>query len=245
MSTPRYRRVLLKLSGEALRGKEASGVDPEVLRGMVREVAEVHALGVQLGIVIGGGNYFRGAQATWMDRARADYVGMMATIMNGLTLQEAFRQEGVPCALFSGLVVEGVVAGYDHELVSQAVDAGKVAVFAGGTGHPFFSTDTAAALRAGELGAEVLMKATQVDGVYDKDPREHADASRFSQLTYLHLLQENLRVMDATSVSFCREYGIPILVFNVAQKGHLKRAVLGDAVGTLICEKAESEVEAE
>lgn len=243
MSSPHYRRILLKLSGEALKGEEPFGVDPDLLHDLVGDVAELHAMGVQIGLVIGGGNYFRGAQASWMERTSADYVGMMATIMNGVTFRAACHKRGLPCSLFSGLQVEGVARGYNQLEVTEAFERGDVLIFSGGTGHPFFSTDTAAALRAGEIGAELLIKATQVDGVYDADPRTHPEAKRFDKLNYLYLLQHDLRVMDATSVSFCREYQIPILVFDLSTKGNLKRAVLGENVGTIICHQAERPVE--
>jgi uridylate kinase len=243
VSIPHYQRILLKLSGEALKGDQPFGVDPKVLGYLFNEINEVHLLGVKVGIVIGGGNYFRGAQVDWMKRSSADQVGMMATIMNGLTLFEFFREKGLPCALFSALSVEGVV-GYSQEQVLQALEEGKVVIFAGGTGHPFFSTDTAAALRAREIDAQALIKATQVDGVYSADPRKDPDARFHAKLDYLHILRNDLRVMDATSVSFCREYRIPILVFDVSCSGHLKRAVLGEPVGTLISEPIVTEEEA-
>ncbi len=234
MSSPQYKRILLKLSGEALKGKEASGVDPDILNYLLDEISEVHHLGVQIGIVIGGGNYFRGAQAKWMDRAAADYVGMMATIMNALTIEEACRQRQLPCTLFSSHHIEGVVQKVGQRALREARDAHHIIIFAGGTGHPFFSTDTAAALRAHEMGAELLIKATQVDGVYDDDPKKNPNARRFESLSYINVLEKNLRVMDATSISFCREYSIPILVFNVSDAGQLKKAVLGEPIGTLI-----------
>lgn len=240
----RYRRILLKLSGEALKGREHSGIDQAVVMSFVRQIAEIHRLGVQVGVVIGGGNYFRGAQAHWMERAHADYIGMMATIMNALTLEEACRQVGCPSAVFSGLSVEGVVSGYEHRKMLLALEQERcVIIFAGGTGSPFFSTDTAAALRAHQMNAEILLKGTQVDGVYDADPRTCPTARKLANLTYLEVLQKDLRVMDATSVSFCREYHIPILVFDISQEGHLKRVVLGEPIGTYIGPPNDSEME--
>lgn len=236
MSTVRYQRVLLKLSGEALRGQEASGFDPKVLSYLVEQLQALQALDVRVGIVIGGGNFFRGASAqmTWLKRPVADSVGMLSTVMNGLVLRELLLSHDLPCSLFSAVGIDGIVEKYNYRSMMNALDAGQIVVFSGGTGHPFFTTDTTAALRAQEMEADVLIKATQVDGVYDADPHVHSDAKRFQELSYIEVLQRNLRVMDATGISFCREYQIPILVMNVATPGHLKKALLGESVGTLI-----------
>lgn len=236
-----YRRVLLKLSGEALKGDLASGIDPSVVFNLVEQVQELRLLGVKVGIVIGGGNFFRGGSeiASWMKRASADCIGMMATMMNGLALREAFEHRKIPVALFSSLALEGMIEGYNYRLVEEALEQEKVVVFSGGTGHPYFSTDTAAALRAREIDAELLIKATQVDGVYDSDPQKNTEAKRFEKLDYIEVLQKDLRVMDATSVSFCREYKIPIMVCALHGDKNLKRAVLGESVGTLICENTD------
>lgn len=236
MTTLRYPRVLLKLSGEALRGQESSGFDPDVLDYMVQQIQPLHELGVQLGLVVGGGNFYRGAKAqmTWLRRQVADSVGMLATMMNALVMQELLSSHGMPCSLFSAAGVEGVVPKYRYRDMVDAFAQGHIVIFGGGTGHPFFTTDTTAALRAREMDADLLIKATQVDGVYDADPHVHPDAKRFASLSYLEVLQRDLRVMDATGISFCREYEIPILVTNISEPDQLRRAVLGEDVGTLI-----------
>lgn len=236
-STPlHYQRVLLKLSGEALKGKFHSGIDADTVFYLVEQVQQLHLSGVEVGIVIGGGNFFRGvgSYASWMNRKSADYIGMMSTMMNGVALREAFEHHQIPCALFSALPLEGVIDRYDYRAVQDALSSKKVVIFSGGTGHPFFSTDTAAALRGHEIDAQALIKVTKVDGVYDSDPEKNPDAKRIEQLTYLEVLEKDLRVMDATSISFCREYNIPIMVLDVKQPGHLMRAVQGERVGTLI-----------
>lgn len=234
MSSPQYRRILLKLSGEALKGNEPAGFDSAVLDSLSTQIKDLHELGVELGIVIGGGNFFRGAQVDWMPRTSADRIGMMATMMNGIALREAFLAKGLGCALFSAVPLPGVIEMYDQHAVNRAFQNKQVVVFSGGTGHPFFTTDTAAALRAREIEADVLIKATQVDGVYDADPHKHPNAKRYDRLSYLDVLEKGLRVMDATSVSFCREYQIPMYVMRLQPAGQLRKAVLGDAVGTLV-----------
>lgn len=238
MSQLRYSRVLLKLSGEALRGDQPTGFDASVLEQLGQQVQELYDRGVTLGLVIGGGNFVRGEQTSkhmpWFPREAADSIGMMATIMNGIAFQEVLRHRGLPCQLFSAKAVEGVVETYSFSALQNALAERKIVIFAGGTGHPFFTTDTTAALRARQMEADVLIKATQVDGVYDADPRTHPDAKRYDRLSFDEVITQNLRVMDATSITFCREYQLPILVVNLQSRDHLQRAIAGDSVGTLI-----------
>lgn len=231
-----YRRVLLKLSGEALMGDDAFGINRATIESMVKDIGEVHSLGVELAIVIGGGNIFRGVAlgASGMDRATADYMGMMATIMNAMALQDAMRNAGVEARVQSALNVEQVVEPYIRPKAMRYLDEGKVVIFAAGTGNPFFTTDTAAALRGSEIGAEVVLKATKVDGVYSADPKKHPDAVRYSSITFDDALARNLQVMDATAFALCRDQGLPIRVFNISRPGALKRAVSGEDEGTLV-----------
>jgi uridylate kinase len=231
-----YRRVLLKLSGEALMGEDAFGINRATIESMVKDIGEVHSLGVELAIVIGGGNIFRGVAlgASGMDRATADYMGMMATIMNAMALQDAMRNAGIEARVQSALNVEQVVEPYIRPKAMRYLDEGKVVIFAAGTGNPFFTTDTAAALRGSEIGAEVVLKATKVDGVYSADPKKHPDAVRYSSITFDDALARNLQVMDATAFALCRDQGLPIRVFNIARPGALKRAVSGEDEGTLV-----------
>ena len=233
---PRYKRILLKLSGEALQGAQGYGVDPEVLRTLAEEVKDVNALGVEVAIVIGGGNIFRGmsAAATGMDRANADYMGMLATVMNSLAFQDALEQRGVYTRVMSAIEMKEVAEPYIRRRATRHLEKGRVVIFAAGTGNPYFTTDTAAALRAMEVHAEVLMKATKVDGVYDKDPHKHDDAVRFSRLTYLDVLARGLSVMDATAISLCKENDLPILVFNMLERDNIRRVVCGEQLGTLV-----------
>jgi uridylate kinase len=231
-----YRRVLLKLSGEALMGDDAFGINRATIGSMVRDIGEVQALGVELAIVIGGGNIFRGVAlgAAGMDRATADYMGMMATIMNAMALQDAMRNAGIEARVQSALNVEQVVEPYIRPKAMRYLDEGKVVIFAAGTGNPFFTTDTAAALRGSEIGAEVVLKATKVDGVYSADPKKHPDAVRYSSISFDDALARNLQVMDATAFALCRDQGLPIRVFNISRPGALKRAVSGEDEGTLV-----------
>ncbi len=231
-----YRRVLLKLSGEALMGDDAFGINRATIESMVKDIGEVHSLGVELAIVIGGGNIFRGVAlgASGMDRATADYMGMMATIMNAMALQDAMRNAGVEARVQSALNVEQVVEPYIRPKAMRYLDEGKVVIFAAGTGNPFFTTDTAAALRGSEVGAEVVLKATKVDGVYSADPKKHPDAVRYSSITFDDALARNLQVMDATAFALCRDQGLPIRVFNISRPGALRRAVSGEDEGTLV-----------
>ncbi len=231
-----YRRLLLKLSGEALMGEDAYGVNRGVLDRIVGELREVRATGVELALVVGGGNFFRGVSvgARGMDRAQADYMGMLATVMNGLALQDAFVKAGIPSAVLSGLAVAGVVEGYSREAALAHLTAGRIVIFAGGTGNPFFTTDTAASLRGLEIGADVVLKATKVDGVYDRDPMKHKDAVRYDTLTYDEALARRLAVMDATAIALCREQNLPLRVFSINKPGSLLRIVLGENEGTLV-----------
>ena len=231
-----YRRILLKLSGEALMGEEAYGLNREVLIRVTGELREVMATGVELALVVGGGNFFRGVSvgAQGMDRAQADYMGMLATVMNALALQDIFQKSGVPAAVLSGLAVAGVVEGYSRQAALAHLAAGRVVIFAAGTGNPFFTTDTAASLRGLEIGADVVLKATKVDGVYTKDPMRHADAVRYERLTYDEALAQRLGVMDATAIALCREQNLPLRVFSINKPGSLLRIVLGENEGTLV-----------
>ncbi len=231
-----YRRVLLKLSGEALAGPAGYGIDDGQLRIFAGEIAEIHRLGVQLAIVIGGGNIFRGASAAThgVERATADYMGMLATIMNALALQAAIEAAGPPTRVQSALEIKEVAEPYIRRRATRHLEKGRVVIFAAGTGNPFFTTDTAASLRAVEIGADVLMKATRVDGIYDADPLEVPSAKRFTELTYLDVLSQKLKVMDSTAISLCMENDLPVVVFNLLEAGNLRRAVAGEAIGTVV-----------
>jgi len=231
-----FRRVLLKISGEALMGKQPYGISPEVLGDVARQVVEVHELGVEVAIVVGGGNIFRGLDrlADGYDRASADYMGMLATLMNCLALQNAIEKEGVPTRVQSALEISQIAEPYIRRRAVRHLEKRRVVIFGSGTGNPFFTTDTAAALRAVEIGAEILLKATKVDGVYDKDPRDHKDAKLQRRISYFEVLTRDLKVMDLTAISLCRTNELPILVFNLKQEGNIKRAVLGEKVGSLV-----------
>ena len=232
----RYSRILLKLSGEALLGDRSYGVDPAFCAFIARQVAEVHRLGVQVGIVVGGGNIFRGlaAAASGMDRATGDYIGMLATVMNGLALQDALERAGVPTRVMSAIAMNEVAEPYIRRRAVRHLEKGRVALFVAGTGNPYFTTDTAAALRAVEIGAEVLLKATKVDGVYDADPATHPDARRYAELEYADLLRDQLKVLDAAAVSLCMENDMPIVVFDLNQPDNITRVAAGEPVGTRI-----------
>ena len=231
-----YQRVLLKLSGEALMGEDAFGINRATIERMVKDIAEVQQMGVQLAIVIGGGNIFRGVAlgSSGMDRATADYMGMLATIMNAMALQDAMRNAGIEARVQSALHVEQVVEPYIRPKAMRYLDEGKIVVFAAGTGNPFFTTDTAAALRGSEIGAEVVLKATKVDGVYSADPKKDPKAVRYSTISFDDALARNLQIMDATAFALCRDQGLPIRVFNMSRPGALKRAVNGEDEGTLV-----------
>jgi len=233
---PAYRRILLKLSGEALLGRQQYGIDPDVISRIASEVAEVAALGVQVGLVIGGGNIFRGAglAEAGMDRVTADHMGMLATIINALALQDALERRGVTARTMSALQVHEVCEDYIRRRAIRHLEKGRIVIFAAGTGNPFFTTDTAASLRAIEIGADVLIKATKVDGVYSADPMKDPSAVRYRSLSYDQVLSDKLRVMDATAIVMCRDNDLPLVVFNLNTPGDLVRLVRGDAVGTAV-----------
>ncbi len=236
----RYRRILLKLSGEALLGTRSYGVDPAICAFIASQVARVHATGVQVGIVVGGGNIFRGmaASASGMDRATGDYIGMLATVMNGLALQDALERAGIPTRVMSAIAMNEIAEPYIRRRAVRHLEKGRVAIFVAGTGNPYFTTDTAAALRAVEIGAEVLLKATKVDGVYDADPMTHPQAQRFETLAYTDLLRDQLKVMDAAAVALCMENDLPIVVFDLNQPDNIARVAMGEPVGTRIAVEA-------
>ena len=232
----RYRRILLKLSGEALLGDRQYGVDPAFCTFIAHQVAEVRRLGVEIGIVVGGGNIFRGlaAAARGMDRATGDYIGMLATVMNALALQDALERVGVPTRVMSAIGMNEVAEPYIRRRAVRHLEKGRVVILAAGTGNPYFTTDTAAALRAVEIGAQVILKATKVDGVYDADPLTHPEAQRYDRLAYSDLLRDRLKVLDATAVSLCMENDLPIVVFDLNRPDNIRRVALGESVGTLI-----------
>jgi uridylate kinase len=232
----KYKRILLKLSGEALMGDDAYGINRQTIEGIVQEIAAVARLGVELGVVIGGGNIFRGVApgAAGMDRATADYMGMLATVMNALALQDAMRCAGLDCRVQSALNIEQVVEPYIRGKAIRYLEEGRIVVFAAGTGNPFFTTDTAAALRASEVGAEIVLKATKVDGVYTADPRKDPTATRYARLSFDEAIQRKLKVMDATALTLCRDQKLPVNVFSIFKKDALLRVVAGEDEGTLV-----------
>jgi uridylate kinase len=236
LTAPRYNRVLLKLSGEALMGERPYGVDPDVVRAIASQVAEAKALGVQMAIVVGGGNIFRGmaAAASGMDRATGDYMGMLATVMNGLAIQDALEQQDCPTRVLSAIAMNEICEPYIRRRAVRHLEKGRVVVMVAGTGNPYFTTDTAATLRAVELGAEVILKATRVDGVYDADPETNPDAQRYSQIGYTELLSNRLEALDATAVSLAMDNEMPIVVFDMTEPGNIARAIRGERIGTLI-----------
>jgi uridylate kinase len=233
---PRYRRILLKLSGEALLGSSQYGVDPAVCSFIAHQVATVQAQGVEVGIVVGGGNIFRGlaASAQGMDRATGDYIGMLATVMNGLALQDALERAGVPTRVMTAIAMNEIAEPYIRRRAVRHLEKGRVAIFVAGTGNPYFTTDTAAALRAVEIGANVLLKATKVDGVYDADPMTVTGARRYERLEYADLLRDQLKVMDGAAVSLCMENDLPIVVFDLNGPDNIAKVAAGEPVGTLI-----------
>jgi len=233
---PKYRKILLKISGEALLGDKSFGIDNKIIEQIAEELKEIHELGVKVGIVIGGGNIFRGVagEKQGMDRARADHIGMLATLINSLVLQDALFLKNLPCRVMSALEVIKICESYIREKALIHLEKGRILILACGTGNPFFTTDTAAVLRSLELNAEILFKATKVDGVYDKDPIKDPTAKKYDILTFDEALQKNLKVMDTTAFSLAKDYKMPILVFNILKYGNIKKAVLGENVGTLI-----------
>jgi uridylate kinase len=234
---PAYRRVLLKLSGEALMGKQPYGIDEKVLQDLSAEIREVASLGVQVALVVGGGNIFRGIRTSadyGIDRASADYMGMLATVMNSLALQDALERAGVTTRVLSAIEMRQIAEPYIRRRALRHLEKGRVVIFAAGTGHPYFTTDTAAALRAMEINSDAILKATKVDGVYDLDPLLHRKAKKFPELTYLDVLKRNLKVMDATAISLCMDNGLPIVVFDLTKRGNIVRAVRGEKIGTVV-----------
>jgi uridylate kinase len=226
----------LKLSGEALMGDAPYGIDPAVATRIAQDIAEIQSLGVQTAVVIGGGNIFRGlaASARGMDRSTGDYMGMLATVINALALQDALEKNGVPTRVLTAIEMRSVAEPFIRRRAVRHLEKGRVVVFAAGTGNPYFTTDTAAALRAMEMKAEVILKATKVDGIYTADPVKHPDATRYDRISYLQVLQERLQVMDATAISLCMDNKLPILVFNMKTQGNIRRVVMGEAVGTMV-----------
>lgn len=233
---PAYKRILLKLSGEALMGDDSYGINRAVIERIVREIGEIVALGVQVAIVIGGGNIFRGVApaAAGMDRATADYMGMLATVMNGMALQDAMNRFGLDCRVQSALNLEQVAEPFIRGKALRYLEDGKVVIFVSGTGNPFFTTDTAAALRGVEMDAEVVIKATKVDGVYTNDPKLDPSATRYQRLSFDEAISKNLKVMDATALTLCRDQKLPIVVFSIFKQGALKRVVMGQDEGTMV-----------
>ncbi|MGE5445780.1 MAG: UMP kinase [Ignavibacteriales bacterium] len=236
LSKPKYKRILLKLSGEALQGEEPYGISPSVLETVSEEIKDVYALGVETAVVIGGGNIFRGVAgaSTGMDRSTADSMGMLATVINALALQDFLERRGIMTRVQTALEIKQVAEPYIRRRAIRHLEKGRVVILAAGTGNPFFTTDTAATLRALEIGAEVILKATKVDGVYDRDPMRYENAVKFKELSYMEVLKRELKVMDATAISLCMEGDIPIVVFNLFDRGNIKRIVVGEEIGTTL-----------
>lgn len=236
MRKPAFKRVVLKLSGEALQGKLGHGIDYGLTASIAKRIKGIHDLGVEIAIVIGGGNIFRGAiaETKGIDRSTADYMGMLATVINGMALQDALEKEGVFTRVMTAIEMEEVAEPYIRRRAMRHLEKGRVIVFVGGTGNPYFTTDTAAALRAIEIGAEVILKATKVDGVYSADPEKVKDVRKFKKLKYIDVLKKNLKVLDATAISLCMDNKLPIIVFNLFEKGSIKKVILGDNIGTIV-----------
>ena len=239
MSKPKYKRIVLKLSGEALQGTHHYGIDPETLYSISMQIKEVRALGVEIAVVIGGGNIFRGLKASvsgGMDRSLADYIGMLATVMNGLALQDALERVGVFTRVVTAIEMRQLAEPYIRRRAVRHLEKGRVVIFVAGTGNPYFTTDTTAALRATEIGADIILKATKVDGVYAKDPAKYKVKRVFKTLRYIDMLRRGLKVMDATAISLCMDNKIPIIVFNMNEKGNILKVVTGKKIGTLVTE---------
>lgn len=236
MNPAKYQRVLLKISGELLAGEQEYGIQPSVLDTIADEIGEVVSLGVEIAIVIGGGNIFRGlaATASGMDRASADYMGMLATLLNALALQDALERKGVSTRLQSAIEMRQLAEGYIRRRAIRHLEKKRVVIFAGGTGNPYFSTDTAAALRAMEIGAQVILKGTKVDGIYEADPLTNPSAKMYNELPFLSIINQNLKVMDSTAITLCMDNALPLIVFNFKETGNLKRVTQGDKIGTLV-----------
>jgi uridylate kinase len=234
-SEPLYTRILLKLSGEALMGEQGYGIDPQVVHFLADEIKEV-ARGIQLSLVIGGGNIFRGvaASAKGMDRVAGDQMGMMATLINAIALQDALEKKGVDTRLLSAIEVRTMAEPFIRRRAIRHLEKGRVVIFAAGTGNPYFSTDTAAALRAMEVHSQIILKATKVDGIYDKDPHKHPEAVKFNELTYMDVLSRHLQVMDSTAISLCMDNRMPIIVFNLKEKGNIKKIIYGEKIGSIV-----------
>ncbi|WP_303720496.1 UMP kinase [Malonomonas rubra] len=232
----KYQRVLLKLSGEALAGEQGYGIDPDVITSIAAEIKEIVDLGVQVALVIGGGNIFRGlaASSKGMDRASADYMGMLATVMNSLAMQDALEKQGVVTRVQSAIEMQQIAEPYIRRRAVRHLEKGRVVIFSAGTGNPYFTTDTAASLRAMEINAEVILKATKVDGVYTSDPKKNSDAVKLPTLTYLEVLQQGLQVMDATATSLCMDNNLPMIIFDLTQRGNIQKVVRGEEIGTIV-----------
>ncbi len=233
-----YRRVLLKLSGEVFAGTAGFGIDPHIVVQFAQELKEIRGLGVQVAVVVGGGNIWRGRMAPKMERANADYMGMIATIINALALQDALEKLGATTRVLTAIEMKEVAEPFIRRRAQRHLEKGRIVIFAGGTGSPYFTTDTCAALRGLEIGAEVILKGTKVDGVYDRDPVKFPDAKKFSKLPYIDVLQQGLQVMDATAISLCMDNRLPIAVFNITEHGNIKRMILGEDIGTIVKEEA-------
>lgn len=236
MKKPVYKRILLKLSGEALAGTQGSGINTGVIKQIAEDVKAAHETGVEIGLVIGGGNIFRGvaASAQGMDRASSDYMGMLATCINALALQDALEKAGVPTRVQSAIEMAEIAEPYIRRRAIRHLEKGRIVIFGAGTGNPYFTTDTAASLRAMEINAEVLMKATKVDGIYDKDPMKHSDAKKYDTISYIEVLQKGLQVMDSTAISLCMDNKLPIMTFDLAKTGNILKAVTGENIGTIV-----------
>jgi uridylate kinase len=237
MPAPTFKRILLKISGEALAADKGFGVDTIRIHEVAAELADVHQLGIQMAIVVGGGNFFRGVadQARNMDRVSADHMGMLATVINALALQDALEKQNVYTRVQTAIEMNQVAEPFIRRRAMRHLEKGRVVIFAGGTGNPYFSTDTAASLRAMEIKADAILKATKVDGVYDADPMKVPDAKKYSTLTYMDVLRQGLKVMDSTAISLCKDNNLPIIVFNLNQRGNIRRVVLGEKIGSLVC----------
>ena len=236
MPGPKYGRILLKLSGEVLAGKQEFGIDPQVAFQLASEIKSIHELNVSIGLIIGAGNIFRGMEAATkgMERVTGDYLGMLATIMNAISLQDALEKEDIETRTLSAITVSQIAEPYIRRRALRHLDKNRVVIVAGGTGNPYFTTDTAAALRAKELKANVLLKGTKVDGVYDKDPVLYSDAKKYNEISYSEVLKKNIRIMDLTAITLCKENALPIQVFNINKSGDLKKVILGESIGTII-----------
>jgi uridylate kinase len=236
MSTPIFKRILLKISGEALAADQGFGIDTPRIHEIAAEIAEVHELGVQLAVVVGGGNFFRGVadQAKDMDRVSADHMGMLATVINSLALQDALEKRNVYTRVQTAIEMNQIAEPFIRRRALRHLEKGRVVIFAGGIGNPYFSTDTAASLRAMEIKADAILKATKVDGIYDADPMKVKDAKKFSQLTYMDVLKRGLKVMDSTAISLCKDNNLPIIVFNLNESGNIRRVVVGEKIGSLV-----------